>query len=102
MFQNQARPAINQGKLKAIEGTNPDSLASRVRLPDVALYGDVALDATALQALTEKVIGLLEIAPELAFSFRIAISAEGKKPDAATLQRLNAILEEIKPGWRLE
>jgi hypothetical protein len=103
LFQAQVQLAINQGKLKAVEaGAALDPLASRVRLPDVALYGDAVLDAAALQTLAEQVIELLTIAPELAFSFRIAISAEGQKPNQETLHRLNHLLEQIKLGWRLE
>lgn len=103
LFQAQVKIAINQGKLKPVEvGASPDSLASRVRLPDVALYGDATLDAAALQSLAEQIAELLTIAPHLAFSFRVAITAEGQKPDPALLQRLNVLLEEIKPGWRLE
>lgn len=102
LFQAQVKTAINQGKLKPVEvGASPDSLASRVRLPDVALYGDATLDAAALQSLAEQVAELLTIAPQLAFSFRVAITVEGHRPDEATLQRLNDLLEAIKPGWRL-
>jgi hypothetical protein len=83
------------------ESLSLDSLAGRVSLPDVALYADAILDAAALQTLAEQVADLITIAPELAFSFRVALSAEGQKPDEETLQQLNALLEEIKPGWRL-
>lgn len=102
LFQAQVKLAVNQGKLKPVDaGQDLASLTGRLRLPDVALYGDAILDPAALQALAEQIAELLTIAPELAFSFRIAITAEGHKPDLTTLQRLNDLLEEIKPGWKL-
>jgi hypothetical protein len=102
LFQSQVKLAIEQGKLKQIdESLSLDSLTGRVSLPDVALYADAILDAAALQILAEQVADLITIAPELAFSFRVALSAEGRKPDEETLRQLNALLDEIKPGWRL-
>lgn len=101
LFQSQVKLALSQGKLKSVEGSSFDSLLSRVRLPDVALYGEAVLDPATLQALVEQVAELLTLAPELAFSFRVAISAEGQKPDETTLQRLNDLLEAIRPGWKL-
>ena len=102
LFQSQVQAAIAQGKLSKLEtGAGVDSLAGLVRLPDVVLYGDAVLDPAALQNLAEQIIELLSLAPELSFSFRVGLSAEGQKPDPDTLDRLNALLEEIKPGWRL-
>jgi hypothetical protein len=103
LFQAQIQAALAQGQLApSATGAGLDSLNSRVRLPDIALYGDTVLDPAALQKLTERVEDLITIAPELAFSFRVALTAEGHKPDEETLQQLNALLDEIKPGWRIE
>lgn len=44
---------------------------------------------------------LLVIAPELSFSFRVVLSAEGQAPEPIILDRLNEVLERIQPGWRL-
>lgn len=103
LFQSQVKAAISQGKLKSIEaGTSPDSLMGRVQLPDVALYAETALDPATLQNLVERIPDLITIAPELVFSFRLALTVEGQKPDKETLQQLNALLDEIKPGWKLD
>ena len=55
----------------------------------------------ALQRLAEQLDQLLTIAPELALSFRVTLTAEGQRPGAETLERLNEFLEQIRPGWRL-
>ena len=39
--------------------------------------------------------------PELAFSFRVVLSAEGQALDEETRRRLNEVLGEVKEGWRL-
>lgn len=102
LFQTQVKAAIQQGKLKPVEGgTGGESLMGRVQLPDIALYAEVALDAAALQNLVERIPDLITIAPELVFSFRLALTVEGQKPDEETLRQLNELLDEIKPGWKL-
>jgi len=44
---------------------------------------------------------LMMIAPELAFSFRVVLSAEGQALDEETRGRLNEVLGEVKEAWRL-
>ncbi len=39
---------------------------------------------------------------ELTFTFRVALSAEGQRPDAEALRRLNGLLAEIQVGWELK
>jgi len=65
-----------------------------------ALLAEAPLDSMALQRLAERVERLLITAPELAFSFRVTLSAEGPRPDAETLDGLNELLEEVQPGFR--
>ncbi len=38
----------------------------------------------------------------LDFIFRVVLSAEGEPPDEKTLERLNALLEQVKAGWGFE
>lgn len=73
-----------------------------MRLPAAALFAEATLDPSALQKLAEQVEELLTIAPELAFTFRVTLSAEGQRPDAETLQRLDDLLAEIQVGWELK
>ncbi|MEW5957009.1 MAG: DUF499 domain-containing protein [Chloroflexota bacterium] len=110
LFQSQVKVAIQQGKLKPVEaGVYPEpdewveieSLTGQVRLPDIALYAESALDAAALQNLVERIPDLITIAPELIFSFRLALTVEGQKPDEEIMRQLNALLDAVKPGWKL-
>jgi hypothetical protein len=80
--------------------TATDPLAVRVRPPVVAMLAEATLDAMALQRLAERVEQLLTIAPALAFSFRVTLSAEGRRPDVETMRRLNELLAEFQPGWK--
>jgi P2-related tail formation protein len=51
--------------------------------------------------LVEKLDELFSTAPELVFTFRLALSAEGQVLDDDTLQKLNTLLDEVKSGWAL-
>ena len=106
LLVSAVQAAIKQGLVVEADewrrlDTAPDPLAVRIRLPAAALLAEVSLAPMALQKLAERMEQLLTIAPELAFSFRVILSAEGQRPDAETLQRLNELLEEIQPGWKL-
>ena len=106
MFMDTVKSAVAQGTLVEADDwrrldTAPDPLAVRVRLPTATLFAETTLEPAALQKLAEQVEQLLVIAPELAFTFRVTLSAEGPRPDADTLQRLNELLGEIQAGWKL-
>jgi hypothetical protein len=49
----------------------------------------------------EKLDELFTTAPELVFTFRVALSAEGQVANDETLQQLNEVLTQIKSGWLL-
>jgi hypothetical protein len=55
----------------------------------------------AIQKLAERMDQLLTVAPELSFSFRMTLSAEGEGVSMETLKRLNEVLAEIQQGWNL-
>lgn len=106
LFISAVRTAIAQGLVAEADewrrlDTATDPLAVRIRLPAAVLLAEATLDPMALQKLAERVEQLLTIAPQLAFSFRVILSAEGQRPDAETLQRLNELLAEIQPEWGL-
>jgi hypothetical protein len=106
LFVSAVQAAIAGGQVVEADewrqlATAPDPLAVRIRLPAAALLAEATLDPMALQKLAERVERLLTIAPQLAFSFRVILSAEGQRPDAETLERLNALLAEIHPEWKL-
>jgi hypothetical protein len=107
LFIGVVKSALTQGALVEADewrtlATASEPLGVRVRLPAAALFAEATLDPVALQKLAEQVEELLTIAPELAFTFRVALSAEGQRPDAGTLQRLNELLGEIQAGWELK
>jgi len=106
LFVSAVQAAIAQGLVAEADewrrlATATDPLAVRIHLPAAALLAEATLAPMALQKLAERVEQLLTIAPELAFSFRVTLSAEGQKPDPETLQRLNELLAEIQPEWGL-
>ena len=41
----------------------------------------------------------LTIAPELASTFCMSLTAEGERPSADVLARLNDVLDKIQAGW---
>jgi hypothetical protein len=107
LFINSVKSALAQGTLVEADewrtlGKASDPLGVRVRLPAAALFAEATLDPVTLQKLAEQIGELLTIAPELAFTFRVTVSAEGQPPDAETLQRMNELLAEIQAGWELK
>jgi hypothetical protein len=106
LFIGTVETAIRQGLVTEADewrrlDTASDPLVVRIRLPAAALLAEATLDTVAVQKLAERVEDLLTIAPELAFSFRVILSAEGQRPNAETLERLNELLDEIQSGWKL-
>lgn len=97
--------AIRQGLLVEADerqrlGKASNALAIKVRRPAAVLLAETVLDPAALQKLAERIEQLLLIAPELAFTFKVTLSAEGQRPDPETLQRLNSLLDEVQKGWQ--
>ena len=98
--------AINEGLVMVVDYTGvlsqaPDPLAVRVARPLMALIAETTLSPTELQKLAEAVEHLLTIAPELDFTFRVSLTAEGEHPAADVLARLNGVLDEVQERWRL-
>ena len=98
--------AVNEGLVMVVDYAGelsqaPDPLAVRVARPLTAMIAETTLSPTELQKLAEAVERLLTIAPELAFTFRVGLTAEGERPSADVLARLNEVLDEIQEGWKL-
>ena len=100
-FLAAARDAVSRGLMQT-EETGPLALTTHVRRPAQVLVAEATLGPADLPALAEAAERLLSIAPEMDFTFRIVLSAEGEQPNEETLERLNSVLEEVKSGWRLE
>ncbi len=102
LFLEKAQAALGQGLLAQIDAWQSGNLlAGRVRKPSKVLFGEAQLDPAALERLVERIEALLTTAPELAFTFKVALSAEGKMADGETLEKLNEVLAEVKAGWKL-
>lgn len=104
VFIDAVRQAIERRELvesdvQLNQTTNP--LTVRVKRPAAALLAEAALNPMAVQKLAERMDQLLTIAPELNFSFRVTLCAEGERVSAETLKRLNEVLAEIQQGWKL-
>ena len=102
LFSQQAQAAIQAGQLEKVD-TSPttDLLSVRVRQPAKVLFAEAIFDGIALEKLADRVAELYSIAPELAYAFRVSLTAEGTPPDEETLKRLNELLNEIQDGWQL-
>ncbi len=106
VFLATVQLAIRQGLLVEADerqrlDTASNALAVKVRRPAAALLAETVLDPAALSRLIERIDQLLLAAPELAFTFKVTLSAEGQRPDPDTLQRLNALLDEVQRGWEI-
>ncbi len=99
-FLRSVQDALKRGLLSTIE-RGPLSLATRIRRPPKALVAEVTLIPAELQRLAEAAEQLPSLAPEMDFTFRVVLSVEGEALDEETLERLNRVLEGVKPGWRI-
>ena len=80
----------------------PNPMAIRVARPRRALIAEATLSPADIQQLAESFERLLTIAPELAFTLRATLTAEGETPSADVLAQLNQILEAVQAGFRLK
>lgn len=99
--------AVNQGLVAVVDYAGllsqaPNPLNIRIARPATAMLAETVLSPAELQKLAEGVERLLTITPELAFTFRMSLTAEGERPSADVLARLNEVLDEIQSGWKLE
>ena len=58
-------------------------------------YAESPLTETEIQDLSGTIGNLIEIAPELDFKFRIAITAEGEPPSDEVLEQINEALRKV-------
>ena len=102
VFTAKAQEAIANGALASLDQWHPDDpLRTRVKIPSKTLFAEAQLSSAALQEFAENIQKLITLAPDLVFTFKLTISAEGKKPDEELMARLNDLLNEVKEGWHL-
>ena len=95
VFRIAAQQAINSGIIVSDDPLTNELYQIRVRKPSWARHAEAHLTETEIQDLRKAVIDLAEIAPELDFTFRIAITAEGETPAQAVLDRINQAFRNV-------
>lgn len=101
------RYAVEQAIKIGIIASDAESLTNgfykiRVRKPAWMRHTDSQLTELQVQELTETVIDLAEIAPELDFKFCITITAEGEPPSNEVLEKINAALQKVTEKLKFE
>ncbi len=101
------RYAVEQAIKIGIIASDAESLINgfykiRVRKPAWMRHTDSQLTELQVQELTETVIDLAEIAPELDFKFRISITAEGNPPSSEVLEQINTALRKVTDKLKFE
>ena len=94
------RYAVEQAIKIGIIASDAESLTNgfykvRVRKPAWMRHAESQLTELEIQDLTEMVIDLADIAPELDFQFRITITAEGESPSNEMLEKINEALQKV-------
>lgn len=74
----------------------------RVRKPKALLSAEAVMSDKQIQDFAEAIVELKPAAPELAFGFRLTLTAEGEKPSSETIEALDSILAAVSPRLRLE
>ena len=95
VFRNAAEQAIDRGIIILADPFTNDLYQIHVRQPSWIRHAESHLTETEIQDLTETIGNLVEIAPELDFKFRIAITAEGEPPSDEVLEQINAALRKV-------
>src|SRR5262249_36959694 len=107
VFRKAAEAALARGLFgladpKKSLPTGKGFLDVRLRMPKASLYAEGQLSAQEVQDFAEVVADLKRVAPELEFSFRVTVTAEGEKPSKDTLTKLNEMIRRVSSKWRLE
>ena len=95
VFRNAAEQAIGRGIIILADPFTNDLYKVRVKQPSWMRHTESHLTETEIQDLSGTIGNLIEIAPELDFKFRIAITAEGESPSKEVLKQINAALRKV-------
>ena len=95
VFRNAAQKAVDHKIITLADPLTDDLYQVRVKRPPWTGHTESHLTEIEIQDLSEIVGGLLEIAPELDLKFRIAITAEGKRPSDEVLEQINEALRKV-------
>ena len=95
VFRNAAQKAVDHKIITLADPLTDDLYQVRVKRPPWTGHTESHLTETRIQDLSEIVGDLLEIAPELDFKFRIAITAEGERPSDEIREQINEALRKV-------
>ena len=93
-FRTAVEQAISSRLFVTVEPLD-DFYAARVRQPAWIRHAESHLTEAEIQDLPQAVVDLLEIAPELDFKFRVAITAEGERPSDEVLEQINEVFGKV-------
>lgn len=102
-FNRQAKAALSAKLIETLESEpSANFLNSRVRLPAKTLFAESEVSIADLQKLAEMLPDFLAAAPELNYTFRVSLSAQGNIGNDAVVQKLNDLLSNIQRGWKFQ
>ena len=94
-FHNTVQKAIDDKIITLVDPLTDDLYKVRVKQPSWMRHTESHLTETEIQDLSGTIGNLIEIAPELDFKFRIAITAEGEPPSNEVLEQINEALRKV-------
>ena len=95
VFRNAVQKAVDHEIITLVDPLTDDLYQIRVKQPSWMRHTESHLTETEIQDLSGTIGNLIEIAPELDFKFRIAITAEGEPPSDEVLEQINEVLRKI-------
>lgn len=107
VFKKAVEVALARGLFALADPTKPQPSGKafgdvRIRMPKASLFAEAQLTAQEIQDFASAVPELKRTAPELEFSFRVIVSAEGERPSEELVHELNRLLQGVTLKWRLE
>ena len=95
VFRNAVQKASDHNIITLVDPLTDDLYQIRVKQPPWTSHTESHLTETEIQDLSGTIGNLIEIAPELDFKFRIAITAEGEPPPNEVLEQINEALRKV-------
>ena len=95
VFRYAVEQAIKVGIIASDQSLTNEFYKIRVRKPTWMRHAESELTELEIQNLTEMVIDLADIAPELDFKFCISITAEGEPPSNEVLEKINDAFQKV-------
>ena len=95
MFRDAVQKAVDHKIITLVDPLTDDLYQIRVKQPPWTGHTESHLTEIEIQDLSGIIGALIEIAPELDFKFRIAITAEGEPPSDEVLEQINEALRKV-------